>query len=352
LNSRMILALTVAGISGLAANPAHAAWDNVFQPACNSCRPKTSNYYTPPVVAGYAPVVAQYSPPPCATGNCAPVVANSAPASDCQQCTTRYITRSYYQPVTTYESKSYYEPVTSYQTSYYYEPVTSYRYASYYDPCGCGSCKQVAIPQTSYVLRAQSSPVQSWVERCMKVPVTSYQQMSYLEPQTTCTQTTIGAPIPLAAPSCPTPAPAYGQAPYAPAPQQPVAAPQGPAVGQQAPPQYYFAPTNNTTSAPAPTAPTPPVQTIAPDGIAAADAVYGQVTRRDGSPKSGAQILFVNASSKQVAQTVANENGRFNVKLPTGSYYVYFASRENGPAYQGQVQVRPNQRNDFTLVNQ
>ena len=49
---------------------------------------------------------------------------------------------------------------------------------------------------------------------------------------------------------------------------------------------------------------------------------------------------------------MANENGRFDVSLPTGSYYVYFASRDNGPAYQGQVQVRPNQRNDFTLVNQ
>ncbi len=41
-----------------------------------------------------------------------------------------------------------------------------------------------------------------------------------------------------------------------------------------------------------------------------------------------------------------------DVSLPSGSYYVYFASRDNGPAYQGQVQVRPNQTNDFTLVNQ
>ena len=112
---------------------------------------------------------------------------------------------------------------------------------------------------------------------------------------------------------------------------------------------YYFAPTNATNNGSVPTGPTPPVQTVVP---APGDAVYGQVTRRDGSPKSGTQILFVNASNKQVAQTVANDNGRFNVTLPSGSYYVYFASRENGPAYQGQVQVRPNQRNDFTLVNQ
>ncbi|HEX3313850.1 MAG TPA: carboxypeptidase regulatory-like domain-containing protein [Gemmataceae bacterium] len=331
---RFYVALALAGVSGLAATPVQAAWDNVFQPACNSCRPATSRYYTPPVASGYyaAPVVAQYSPPP--------VVANAPPASDCQQCTTRYVQRSYYQPVTTMETKTYYEPVTTYQTSYYYEPVTSYRIAYYADPCGCGSCKQVAVPQTSYQIRAQSSPVQSWVERCMKVPVTTQQLAYYLEPQTTCTQTTVGAPIPLTAPNCPAPT-----APYVPAPQQPVAAPQGPIGGSQGTPQYYFAPTNNS-------APTPPAQTVAPDRIASADAVYGQVTRRDGSPKSGTQILFVSASTKQVAQTVANDNGRFNVSLPTGSYYVYFASRDNGPAYQGQVQVRPNQRNDFTLVNQ
>ena len=335
---RFYVALALAGVSGLAATPVQAAWDNVFQPVCNSCQPAPSRYFNPPVVAGYyaAPVVAQYGPPP--------VVANAPPASDCKSCTTNYVQRSYYQPVTTMETKTYYEPVTTYQTSYYYEPVTSYRVAYYPDSCGCGY-KQVAVPQTSYSLKSQCSPVQSWVERCMKVPVTTQQLAYYLEPQTTCTQTTVGAPIPVPGPSCPTPA-----APFGPAPQQPVVAPQGPAVGQQPAPQYYFAPTNNTPSL---QTPTPQVQTVAPEAITrSGDAVYGQVTRRDGSPKSGTQILFVSASTKQVAQTVANENGRFNVSLPTGSYYVYFASRDNGPAYQGQVQVRPNQRNDFTLVNQ
>src|ERR1700689_4096043 len=91
---RFYVALALAGVSGLAATPVQAAWDNVFQPACNTCRPKTSNYYAPPVVAGYQPAyVAQYAPPP--------VVANAPPASDCQSCTTRYVQRSYYQPVTT-----------------------------------------------------------------------------------------------------------------------------------------------------------------------------------------------------------------------------------------------------------
>jgi hypothetical protein len=340
---RFYVALALAGVSGLAATPAQAAWDNVFQPACN-CRPaQTSRYYTPPVVAGYTPVVAQYGP--------APVVANAPPASDCQQCTTRYVQRSYYQPVTTMESRSYYEKVTSYQASSYYEPVTSYRIAYYPDSCGCGY-KQVAVPQTSYSLKTQYSPVDNWVQRCTQVPVTTQQLAYYLEPQTTCTQTTVGAPIPMPAPSCPAPscAPSAPAQSYSPPPQQPMAAPQGP-IGSQAVPSYYFAPTNNT-SAPPLAAPTPP-QFVAPERIAAAntDVVHGQVTRRDGSPKSGTQILFVSASSKQVAQTVANDNGRFNVSLPTGNYYIYFASRESGPAYQGQVQIRPNQPNDLTLVN-
>ena len=336
---RFYVALALAGVSGLAATPVQAAWDNVFQPACNSCRPKTSNYYAPPVVAGYAPVVAQYGP--------VPVVANAPPASDCQQCTTKYVQRSYYQPVTTMESRSYYEKVTSYQASNYYEPVTSYRVAYYPDACGCGY-KQVAVPQTSYALKTQYSPVDNWVQRCTQVPVTTQQLAYYLEPQTTCTQTTVGAPIPMPAPGCP--APSAPAAAYAPPPQQPVVAPQGPIGGSQGTQQYYFAPTNNTNNLQAPTA---PPQFVAPERVAAAsDVVHGQVTRRDGSPKSGTQILFVSTASKQVAQTVANENGRFNVSLPTGSYYVYFASRDNGPAYQGQVQVRPNQTNDITLVNQ
>src|SRR5207249_2620781 len=78
-------------------------------------------------------------------------------------------------------------------------PVVSYRYSSYYDPCSC-ALQQVATPVTSYQLRAQSSPVQSWVQRCAQVPVTSYQKSCYWQPQTTCCQTSIGAPIPAGPP--------------------------------------------------------------------------------------------------------------------------------------------------------
>src|ERR1051325_6389160 len=161
--------------------PASAGWDNVFQPTVFwRQRPSTSSYYYVP------PVVVQSSP----------IVAYSSPCDPCQQqkCTTQYIQRSYYQPVTTYENRTVMEQVTSYRTSYYYEPITTVRYSSYYDPCTC-SYQQVATPSTSYQLREQKCPVQSWVSRCVQVPVQSYQKVDYLQPQTTCCQTTLGAPI-------------------------------------------------------------------------------------------------------------------------------------------------------------
>ncbi|MGH7171832.1 MAG: hypothetical protein ACRELG_16270, partial [Gemmataceae bacterium] len=94
----------------MANGTAEAAWNNVFQVCCNSCR--GSNYVAVP----------------------APVAAAPAPCGGCQQCTTRYVQRCYYQPVTTYRQSCYMEPVTTYRTSYYYEPCTSYRYSCYYDP--------------------------------------------------------------------------------------------------------------------------------------------------------------------------------------------------------------------------
>jgi hypothetical protein len=163
----LMVGLCALGLWSAAAEPAAAAWNNVFQPTLfGRNRTSTSNYYVAPAVVYSSPVAA------------VPVVAAAIPACNtCNappqpSCSTSYTQRCYYQPVTTYETKTYYEPVTTYQTSYYYEPVVSYRYSAYYDPCSCGY-QQVATPVTSYQLRAQSSPVQSWVQRCAQVPVTA-----------------------------------------------------------------------------------------------------------------------------------------------------------------------------------
>src|SRR5262245_21950821 len=124
-------------LTAATAGPAAAAWNNVFQVTCHSCRSSVS--MASPISA------------------CAPACPQPA-------CTTQYAQRSYYQPVTSYRTSYYYEPVTSYRTSYYYEPVTSYRYSCYYDPCTC-SYQQVAQPVTCYRLRSQCCPVTSYLQR-------------------------------------------------------------------------------------------------------------------------------------------------------------------------------------------
>lgn len=171
------------------AEPASAAWNNVFQVCCNRCRPRDRaqvSYYAAAPNACCDPC-----PQPCPQ----PV------------CTTQYVQRCYYQPVTTYQTRTYYEPVTTYRTSYYYEPVTSYTYSCYYDPC-TGCTTQKACPTTSYRLRSQCCAVQSWVQRCSQVPVTSYRTSYYYEPVTTCsTPQTPCCPTSAAAPAaapCPT----------------------------------------------------------------------------------------------------------------------------------------------------
>jgi hypothetical protein len=141
------------------AGSVHAGWHNVFQVCCNSCGGQSNVSY----FAG---------PDPCC---------NPCP----QVCTTRYVQRSFYQPVTTMVTRSFWESVTTNRVSYYWEPVTTVRYTSFFDPCTC-SWQQSACPTTSYRLRSQCCPVQSWVQRCCQQPVTTWRQCSYWEPVTSC----------------------------------------------------------------------------------------------------------------------------------------------------------------------
>lgn len=187
--------------AGLTSMPVEAGWQNTFQVTCFRRRPTVVQYAPAPVISYYAPPtvdVSCYTPPQ-------------------QVCTTRYIQRSFYQPVTTYQTRSYYEPVTTYRTSYYYEPSTSYRYSYYYDPCTC-SYKMVGNPVTTYHLKQQVCPVQSFVQRTMTVPVTTYRIATYYEPQTCCTLV------------APTPTPCCG-APTAPAAPAPTVT-EGPSVSE------------------------------------------------------------------------------------------------------------------------
>lgn len=340
---------------------AEAAWNNVFQVCCHSCR--SSAYVAAP----------------------APVAAAPAPCGGCQQCTTRYVQRCYYQPVTTYRQSCYMEPVTTYRTSYYYEPCTSYRYSCYYDPCTCGY-QQVAQPVTTYRLRSQCCPVTSYLQRCCLQPVTTYQQMTYYEPQTTCCTTTIGAPVgalpagaavvPAAPPAAP---PGVSSAPAGAVPGVSSApgATLPPAVGSQqgnpppgvnstdAPPisqaegtkynpgynsrapRMPYAPDSYRQprlQAPVPVQPATPSQPtrVRFERIAALPQpnTEGQVVSSDRRPQARAQVLFVSTDPRGSRQAVtADEQGRFQTLLPSGTWLVYVQDSAGRLTFQKRVQI-------------
>ena len=366
----------------MANGSAFAAWNNVFQVCCHSCR--SSNYVAVP-----APAVAAYAPAPC---------------GGCQQCTTRYVQRCYYQPVTTYRQSCYMEPVTTYRTSYYYEPCTSYRYSCYYDPCTC-SYQQVACPVTTYRLRSQCCPVTNYLQRCCLQPVTTYQQMTYYEPQTTCCTTTIGAPVPAppcassVVPAAPPPAvqgapamppaapPAVQGAPMVPAPgvsggpaATPPAVSGGPAAappavsgqgvypppgvqGEPMPPEQAGATSNNyyrnpprmpnsdgssyrqpRLQAPVPTKPVTPAPSprVRLDRITSAPRhnTEGQVVRADRQPQAGIKVIFVGADAQGGRESLTTDgSGRFQTTLAAGNWLVYTQDGEGRLVYQQKVQV-------------
>jgi hypothetical protein len=367
---------------------AHAAWSNVFQVCCHSCR--SSNY-----VAAPAPTVAAYN------------------GCGCQQCTTRYVQRCYYQPVTTYQQSCYMQPVTTYRTSYYYEPCTSYRYSCYYDPCSC-SYQQVACPVTTYRLRSQCNAVTSYLQRCCLQPVTTYQQMTYYEPQTTCCTTTIGAPV--AAPPCAssvapaTPAPAVQGAPAMPSavqgtPMVPAPGVSGgaaagapPAVSGQ--PNYSSPGVSGQPNYPAPGVqggPEPPAQAgqtsinygtpprmpnsdgssyrqprlqspvparpaaPAPNPRVRLDRITstprhnteGQVLRGDRLPQAGIKVIFVCADQQGGRQSLTtDDSGRFRTTLTPGNWLVYTQDNAGRLMYQQKMHVDSGKTvGNITLVN-
>ena len=358
---RILTASLCALIVGtVAVPPATAGWDNVFQPTLfgRLRQPQsTSRYYVAPVVVQSSPVVVAQSAP------CPQACAPACPQPCAQQaCTTNYVQRSYYQPVQSYETKTVMEPVTTYRSSYYYEPVTSYRYSAYYDPCTC-SYQQVAVPTTSYQLREQKCPVQSWVSRCVQVPVTAYQKVDYWQPQTTCCQTTVGAPVFNGSP----PPPAIQAAPSMTPMEKPKidSSTTPPTSGQKQNmmDMYYppIEPSKNTMpntswrpqlGTPVPIQPTPPQAPVKMDRIAVGpnSVVEGQVVRADSSPKPSAKVMFINASTGQKQTILTNTAGRFQTELAAGSWHVYVHGANDLPIYQNRIDVNGAQFRQVSLV--
>jgi hypothetical protein len=297
------------------------------------------------------------------------------PVSDpCQQCTTRYVQRAYYQPITTYRTSCYLEPVTTYKTSYYYEPVTSYRYSSYYDPCSC-SCHQVATPVVSYRLRSQCCPVTSYLQRTMLQPVQSYQLSYYYEPQTTCCQTTIGAPVaavpvPAAVAVPVTPAPTVQAVPGAAPPtvgeqrQQPLAVPPGVSEQRESAPsgsdsQRYAAPPSSRpmpgvpeNSSFRPTAPAPPSVRLDRIVSAAEANLQGQIVSTNRTPIPNVRVLFIREDQVNRRETAtADAAGKFEVSLNAGSWLVYTQSQDGKTEFRRKIDVRADEPTEVRLVS-
>jgi hypothetical protein len=350
---------------------AHAAWNNVFQVCCSSCgqpAPVVAAYPAAPVVAAYpaAPAVAAYGDPGCCPQPCPPT------------CTTRYVQRSYYQPVTSYRTTTYYQPVTSYRTSYYYEPCTSYRMSCYYDPCTC-RYQQTATPVTSYTLRSRCCPVTSYLQRTCMTPVTTYQQSFYYEPVTTCCSTSTGAPVaapppgapvvaaPGAAPASP-PAAVPGPPPGTAETRDPAAAPPPPpgtAEGREpgspasesrkldrnpgaAPPSVMPRASDSSYRTP------PPPPAVRFDRIAsrAGHNLEGHVVDARRSPRAGARVLFVSVEGKTIQRAAtADGQGAFRARLAAGGWLVYTYDGQGRPVFSRRVEVPGDRTVSMTLVN-
>jgi hypothetical protein len=276
------------------------------------------------VVANYGPTVAYYG------GCCDPCP---------QVCTTRYIQRSYYQPVTTYQTRTYYEAVTTNRLSFFWEPVTSVRYSYYRDPC-TGCCQQVATPCTSYRLRSQCCPVTSYLQRCALVPVTTQQQVFYYEPVTSCCDPCAGTPGVIDRRTAP------NGAPGAPGVQQ---------YNDSMPPAGISSRQLplGTPRVNAPVKPiTPPsVKLERIVGIPKQN-VEGVIVRDDQTPQGNVRVKLISAEQQGAEETVtADAKGKFSAKLTSGNWLVYVQRADGKLDFVRKIEVSDDKAKEYTLVS-
>jgi hypothetical protein len=264
------------------------------------------------------------------------------------------VQRSYYQPVTTYQCVTEQVPVTTYRTSYFYEPVTTCRTSCYYDPCTCRTV-QVQTPVTSYRLRSQCCPVTCYMQRTALKPVQSYQLAYYWEPQTTCCQTTIGAPIyPSCANGTPSVTDSFGTAPRVPSVSDSGSTPPPTVRDSQKPtdPPPMFKINENSYRQPQlgppqflppSSTPTPEPARVRIDKIASLTRhnVDGEVLGANRVPRSNAKVLFVSADRKGVEEEVSADGaGRFRTSLAAGNWLVYTHGADGRPVFHRKLEVR------------
>lgn len=322
------------------ASPARAAWNNVFQVCCLGCKQQQQTIAASPIT--------QDCPQPCPQ----------------QNCTTRYVQRSCYQPVTTYRTTYYQEPVTTYRTSFFYEPVTSYRYSCRFDPCTC-SFQQVATPCTSYRLRQQCCPVTSYLQRSCLQPVTTMQEMRYFVPETTCCQTTTGDPVwspPAGANVMPGQQGMQGGISSEPPSLNEQRIPgngggtmppmQMPSLDEQRIPGGGARFERNYPASPKPAVPAVPNLRL--DRTTSLDDVSlrGQLVSAGQQPLRHAQVLFVSADQDRLrTSATTTADGRFEVGLAEGNWLVYTPGADGKPVFNQKVYVQGSGPRSVLLVS-
>lgn len=318
-----VWAAAALALSGLS-TPAHAAWNNVFQVCCNNCS-------TPaPVVANFGDACAPACPPP-------PV------------CTTRYVQRTYYEPVVTYRPQTFTQAVTTYQTRYFTEAYQTCRYVCAFNPCTC-RYESVAQPVTSFRVRSQCCPVTSYLQRTCMVPVMGQRAVTVCEPVTSCCQ-------PTSVPACP-PGGSSGTTPGGAEAREPATslppAPPGTETREPAAdgsPRYTPVPAmppSHESGYSRPKARPRFEQTASAD----AGPVQGRLTDAGRIPLARSRVLFVSAVEKtEQFEATTDADGVFRTRLAAGAWLVYTFDARGKPVFSRRIEVPATKGVSVTLVS-
>jgi hypothetical protein len=255
-----------------------------------------------------------------------------------------YVQRCFYQPVTEMVRKTFYEPVTRNVTSYFWEPVTEYRYSTFYDPC-TGCPQKVCTPCTSYRLRSQCNSVTSYVERCAMVPVTTLRPVTVQQPVVSFyypPQSTGSSFFPPAPPANP---PSVNEIRET----TPSVMPPGSGGSDTLPPM-------NLPTQPGSNPKSGTNTKLRPDKTAsrsASVAVRGEVVLQDQlTPRAGAKLVFMNADKPEQKEYVtANAYGEFDVRLPSGDWYVYLGGDNGRATYHKKISLGDRDTVDYKVVS-
>lgn len=74
----------------------------------------------------------------------------------------------------------------------------------------------------------------------------------------------------------------------------------------------------------------------------------GQVVQTNWQPVGGARVLFIHANAREPRkQVAADQNGRFQAVLTSGTWLVYLQDSQGTTGYSMKINVRSDAQNDM-----